>query len=414
MQIGFVGLGKLGLPVALAINSKGHSVVGYDIDSKVRNYLEQRAIPYKEEGAAELLATHTVRWDLLDEVVKESEIVFIPIQTPHNPRYEGVTRLPDDRVDFDYSYLIEGVKRVAESCKRQQKTTVVAIISTVLPGTIDREIRPLLNEFTKLVYTPQFIAMGTTIRDFLNPEFTLLGVDDEEAATKVIELVSTLHQKPVFKTAIKNAELIKVAYNTFISTKIAYINTIMEVCHKLGCDVDAVTTALSLSTDRIISSKYLRGGMGDGGGCHPRDNIAMSYLAKKVGLSFDFFNAIMLARENQTVWLAKMVYRAARDTELPIVILGESFKPETNITTGSPAVLLQNLIHETNIKCEIYDPFIDSGDAPNHTAVYFIATQHEVFKGYKFPKGSVVIDPFRYIPNQDNVQIIHIGGGDAA
>src|SRR5262249_6729878 len=158
------------------------------------------------------------------------------------------------------------------------------------PGTIRREIFPLVGEHVKLCYNPFFIAMGTTIRDFLDPEFVLFGMRDPEAAERARALYSTLHDRPVYETSIENAELIKVSYNTYITMKIAFANTLMEICHKIeGCDVDQVTGGLALGTQRLLSPRYLGGGMGDGGGCHPRDNIALSWLSRELGLSYDWF-----------------------------------------------------------------------------------------------------------------------------
>lgn len=411
ITVGFIGLGKLGLPVALSINSKGYKVVGYDINPSVKKYLRDRTIPYKEEGAPELLKTHTIKFKPLKDVIEASDIIFVPIQTPHDPKFEGITRLPEERVDFDYTFLKEGLKNIADVVAELKQPKIVAIISTVLPGTIEREIKPLLNEYVKLVYTPQFIAMGTTINDFLNPEFTLIGVDDEDAASTIQSFINTLHNKPVFRTNIRNAELIKVAYNTYISMKIAYINTFMEICFKMNCDVDVLSDALSMATNRIMSPKYLRGGMGDGGGCHPRDNIALSWLAQKQGLSYDFFGEMMKAREKQTEWLANIAVWSARQTGLPIVIMGESFKPETNIITGSPARLLKNILVESNIRVEQYDPFTNTqARPPVKPAVFVIGTKHELFKDFPYPQGSVVIDPHRYVVDQEGVAVNRIGG----
>ena len=212
-------------------------------------------------------------------------------------------------------------------------------------------------------------------------------------------------------TTIKNAEFIKVAYNTFIGMKIAYANTIMEICHKIGADCDGVIDGISMANQRLISSKYLRGGMGDGGGCHPRDNIAMSWLAKKLNLSHDFFEDIMMARENQTKWLAELCV----EHDMPICILGKSFKPETNIVTGSPAVLLANLLNEIGKKPVHIDPHVNENfdsefNKITNSHVFFIGTQHDAFKSLVFPSNSVVIDPFRYMPkNQKDVKYISIG-----
>lgn len=406
MNIGFLGLGKLGLPCALAVESKGHKVWGYDVDPKVEEILRTRKLPYREIWAQDYLDKSEIAFTSISAMVSNSEIIFVPIQTPHDERFEGVTRISDERVDFDYTFLKAGIKILADEIKAQGEDKVVIIISTVLPGTIEREIMPLLNDNVKLCYNPFFIAMGTTMRDFLQPEFVLFGVDDEKAAEKAESFYTTLHDRPFYKTAIKNAELIKVAYNTFIGMKIAYANTMMEVCHKIGADVDAVTQAMSLATERLISGKYLSGGMGDGGGCHPRDNIAMSWLAKKLDLSYDFFESLMLGREQQTEWLADLI----QEHEGPITILGKAFKEQTNLTVGSPAILLKNILEERGAEVTMYDPHIDEG-APNleDPQVFFIGTKHSEFLDYSFPQGSIVLDPWRYIPDQEGVRVIRIG-----
>jgi len=335
MKIGFIGLGKLGLPCALAIEHYGaHEVIGFDISRQVLENIRNRHIPYKEMGAQELLDKSNIRLRPLDDVVSFSEIVFVAIQTPHDPKFEGITRLPGERADFNYEFLKAGVKDIAESARRQKREIILVIISTVLPGTLEREIEPLLNEYIHLCYNPFFIASGTTINDFMKPEFSLLGCDEPEIAQEVKQFYSTLHDRPVLETDINTAELIKVAYNTFIGMKIVFINTMMEICHKTGADVDDVSDALSMATDRPISPKYMRGGMGDGGSCHLRDNIAMSWLARKLNLSHDFFEDIMQAREDQTEWLAELILKCKQQFSLPVVILGKAFKPETNLTVG--------------------------------------------------------------------------------
>ncbi len=410
MKIGFVGLGKLGLPVALAVESKGHEVVGYDISDKVKNIIEAKKLPYKEIWAQDYLDKSKIKFANIQSVVKHSEIIFVPIQTPHDPLYEGVTRIPKERVDFDYSYLISGMERLSQEIESQGKDKVVIIISTVLPGTIRKKIKPLLGKHTKICYNPFFIAMGTTMKDFLYPEFILFGVDDLKAADTAEKFYRTINNATFFKTSIENAELIKVSYNTFISTKIAFINTIMEMCYKLpNTNIDDVTNGLLLGSKRLISGAYLRGGMGDGGGCHPRDNIALSWLAKELNISNDFFDQIMQQREKQTDWLANLIIENQLDNK-KTYILGKSFKPETNITTGSPSILLNNILKEKGVSAISYDPYVDTIKPAFDKGVYFIGTKHEVFEQFEFPAGSVVIDPFRIISkNKEGLKIIRIG-----
>jgi UDPglucose 6-dehydrogenase len=408
MKIGFIGLGKLGLPCALAIASKGHDVYGYDIDLNVKKYIDQKKIPYREELVEEFLNKYKVNFTDFDNVIDNSDIIFVPIQTPHEYKYEGCTRIPEERADFSYEWLKDGIKNISDSISKQNKNKVVIIVSTVLPGTIEREIIPIIkdNNKFKLCYNPFFIAMGTTISDFLNPEFVLFGVDDEWAADKAEEFYKTIHDKPFYKTDIINAELIKVTYNTFIGMKIVFANTIMEMCHKNGANCDEVMNGLKLATDRVISTKYLSGGMGDGGNCHPRDNIAMSWLARELDLSHNFFEDIMKAREDQTEFLVDLI----KEHKEPYYILGKTFKEETNLIVGSPAILLKNILEEKKIEVIQWDPFVDEEKVDFKKGTYFIATRHQEFKNFKFPEDSTVIDVWRYLNITDKkINYIQIG-----
>jgi UDPglucose 6-dehydrogenase len=422
MKVGYVGLGKLGMPVALAMSMKGHEVMGYDIDHakmQKERFPHWEIGPNGEPSIEPLLRKSNIKFGSLKEVVRHAEIIFVAVQTPHDPLYEGVTRLPRERKDFEYRYLINAVDDLATAITENGEEKIVVIISTVLPGTIRREIFPLINDKVKLCYNPFFIAMGTTIKDFSDPEFVLFGVRDKEAIQKAKAFYRTLHDKPFYETSIENAELIKVAYNTYISMKICFANTLMEICHKTpGCHVDAVTDALALGTDRILSPRYMRGGMGDGGACHPRDNIALSWLAREMKLSYDWFDSVMICRERQTEWLADVIedHHCRRGYKERIVgIYGRSFKAGTNITVGSPATLLANLLRERDFEVRMYDPHVDLGVCPfNWSGVYVVATNHGQFAEptWRFPPGSVVIDPWRYIPQQDGVEVVHLGTGD--
>lgn len=411
MKIGFIGLGKLGLPCALAIEQKGHKIYGYDINPSVKDILDEKKLPYREEGAQELLDNHNIKWGTISEVISNSDIIFVPIQTPHHPKYEGSTRIPEERIDFDYTWLKNGMKLISDEVEKIGTDKIVVIISTVLPGTIRNEIKPLLSNHIKLCYNPFFIAMGTTIRDFTSPEFVLFGVDDDEAYEVVKKFYSTIHSKPVYKCTLEEAEMIKVTYNTYITMKVCLANTVMELSHKLeNINCDNVMKGLFLANERLISPKYLLGGMGDGGGCHPRDNIALSWLARKVDLSFDWYDNLMDCREMQTEWLGDIIIEEREKNNLPIIILGKTFKKETNLILGSPSILLKNILEEKGIKLEMYDPWIDNEEAPlNRPSIFFIGTNHDIFLDYKFPVGSTVIDPWRFIKEQTGVRLIKIG-----
>jgi UDPglucose 6-dehydrogenase len=159
LRVGVVGLGKLGMPVALAISMAGHEVVGYDLDPAK---MQKERFPHREVGPngepsiEPFLRESTLRFGSIEAVVRHAEIIFVAVQTPHEPLYEGVTRLPSERMDFDYRYLKEAVRVLAEAIKANGEDRVVIIISTVLPGTVRREILPLINPHVKLCYNPRF------------------------------------------------------------------------------------------------------------------------------------------------------------------------------------------------------------------------------------------------------------------
>lgn len=405
MNVGMVGLGKLGLPVAAAMASRGITV--YGVDPSVTAPPEDCS---REAGLAEVLrdAGGRLKFATLEEAVASCDVLFVAVQTPHEERFDGAHPLPDDRADFGYTYLVGAVWQIAREATRQNRTLTLAVISTVLPGTMQREIVPLLGYRLGLVYAPSFIAMGTVIRDFLNPEFVLLGGDNGQVRA-VFQHVYGLDEHPrVVDTTVENAELIKVAYNTMIGLKIAFANTLMEVCHKTGCDVDEVTGALKLARRRLISGAYLDGGMGDGGSCHPRDNIALSWLARELGLSFDLFGAAMQAREQQAQWLCDLLVNAAGG--LPVAILGTEFKAGlpggARDEAGSPAILCEHLLADRG-----EDPVMirRNGLLPAEPHAFLIGCKHPEYSELRFPEGSVVVDPHRYIPDQDGVTVVRVG-----
>lgn len=404
--IGFIGLGRLGLPVALTVESKGYKVIGYDVNPNVAKWIKNKQIPTVEADIDEYFKDTKLELQSFEEVVKNSDIIFVAVQTPHQEEYDGSHPLPDKRVDFDYSYLIRAVEDIAEISKDK----LVAIISTTLPGTIKREIEPILD----VIYTPQFIAMGTVIEDYLNPEFNLIGSNHSDKTEIMKEFYKTINNAPMLVTDPTTAECIKVSYNTFITAKTVLANTWGEIAQRVGADVNDITKAWSLSSKRLLSPRYLKSGVGDGGGCHPRDNIALSSLARRLDLSYDLFDALMTAREKHMGFIADtIVNEIDRKPNFHVVLLGKSFKPNTNITTGSPALLLARNLEYMNVQFEHIDPYVDDIEIGDNDifseAIYVICTAHKQFSTYQFVADSIVIDPFGIIQDQPGVKIIRIG-----
>ena len=246
------------------------------------------------------------------ELDADRDIVFVATPTPHEEGYDG--REPTSHKEpKDFKY--EAVTKVLTKCNQcMNKDQTLVLISTVLPGTIRREFAPLMTN-TKLLYNPYLIAMGTVGWDMINPEMIMIGTKKGiyKTAYRAQQLESFYNTvcdndpRVEFGTW-EEAEAIKIFYNTFISMKIGFVNMIQYVAHKLGnMDVDKVTRALANSTQRIVSPAYMKAGMGDGGACHPRDNIALRWLAKDLGLGYDRFQTIMTAREKQAENMAQAI-----------------------------------------------------------------------------------------------------------
>jgi UDPglucose 6-dehydrogenase len=404
MQVGFIGIGKLGLPCAEAM-AQQYSVTGYDVHKKQSNKIKIS--------------------DNLRGAVTGKDIVFVAVQTPHDPAYDGskpITHLPNK--DFDYSTVKDVLKEIDAWASPDQ---LVVLISTVLPGTVRRELRDCI-KIPRFVYNPYLIAMGSVEWDMINPEMVIIGTEDGSEtgdAKKLIDFYKPLMQNnPRYVVGTwDEAESIKIFYNTFISTKIGLVNMIQDVAMKNGnINVDVVTDALANSTIRIMSSKYMRAGMGDAGPCHPRDNIALRWLAEHLHLGYDIFDTVMHAREQQAKNLARFLKRIQIEKNLPIFIMGKAYKPDVDYCDGSYSLLVGHYLDEIQAKYFYIDPL--TGNQPPFTGmpvIAFLAHNREVTYGYtgnqhdqefycELEPGSVIIDPWRKYPKQHKkFEVIHYG-----
>lgn len=423
VTVGWLGLGKLGLPCALALGHHADvDVVGYDPDPRVAKILDgDTSLLHRERGVEELISTgHRVELvpSIGDAVSATDGLVFVAVPTPHAPEYGGETPAPAKPRDFDYAQLAAAVSDLADASRRRAKPITVVIVSTVLPGTLRRVIAPVVEESAvRIMYNPFFIAMGTAVKDFLHPEFVLVGADRPGDAAPLFELYHRLDDRIAKRNAEirivswETAELTKVAYNTFISLKIVFANTLLEISDHLGADVDDVFGTLRLGRDRITGDAYLRGGVGDGGACHPRDNIAMSWLARHLDLSADPFEFVTNAREAQSEWLADRIALEAENRGLPIVLLGKAYKPDSDLTYGSPGLLLAHQLRERGVDFDHLDLRVDGVERSDRVAVYAVLTSHPWYEtlAAAVPSGSAVVDPFRYVRDADGVEVVRLG-----
>ncbi len=400
MNVGFIGIGKLGMACAETMASK-HSVTGYDIYPKTSNRIK-------------IAAT-------LQEAVVDKELIFVAVQTPHDPVYGGeqpITHLKNK--DFDYTIVNQTLADINQYVNQNQ---LVVLISTVLPGTTRRELMTNITN-ARFIYNPYLIAMGSVEWDMVNPEMVIIGTEDGSEtgdARLLIDFYKTLMENdPRYVVGTwDEAECIKIFYNTFISTKIGLVNMIQDVAIRQGnIDVDVVTRALAQSDMRIMGPKYMTAGMGDAGPCHPRDNIALRYLAENLDLGYDIFDTIMKARERQAKNMARFIYDHREG--LPVYIHGKAYKPNVSYTEGSYSLLVGYYLNEMGIDPTYIDPLTEESNPEIVKGCILLAHNQIVTYGYAgvtdnqpayciFDQGSIIIDPWRRYPKNSNLKVIHYG-----
>ena len=402
MNVGFIGVGKLGMACAETMASR-HNVTGYDIYPRTSDTIK--------------IAT------TLQEAVEGKELIFIAVQTPHDPVYGGdqpITHLKNK--DFDYTVVNDVLKKVNKFATPSQ---LVVLISTVLPGTTRRELKTNITN-ARFIYNPYLIAMGSVEWDMVNPEMVIIGTEDGSEtgdARLLTDFYNTIMENnPRYVVGTwDEAECIKVFYNTFISAKIGLVNMIQDVAIKQGnINVDVVTNALAQSSMRIMGPKYMTAGMGDAGPCHPRDNIALRYLAENLDIGYDIFDTIMKAREQQAKNMARYIYdnRAG----LPVYIHGKAYKPNVEYLEGSYSLLVGYYLQQMGIEPYYIDPLTDPDTVPASVlGCVLLAHNQQITYGYagvdseqklysEILSGSIVIDPWRkYVTTTADIKVIHYG-----
>jgi len=403
MKVAMIGCGKLGLPCA-EVMAKHYDVVGYDV--------------VKDPDSEITLL------DSIAEAVAGRDMIFVAVPTPHDAAYGGSTPIANlPPKDFDYSIV---QKVLAEINQHVNKKQLVILISTVLPGTVRAKLQPLITN-ARFIYNPYLIAMGSVKWDMVNPECLIIGTEDGSRTGDAGLLID--FYKPIMENTPQinvgtwdEAEAIKIFYNTFISAKIGLVNMIQDVAEANGnINVDVVTDALKAATQRITGPKYLTAGMGDAGACHPRDNIALRWLANEYDLGYDLFHAFMDSRDKQAKKMAQRLIDLHRETRMPIVIHGRAYKPYVEYTIGSYSELVAHFITEAGIEFEYADPLTGNFFQPHESTIFLMAHNAKItYSGTgvdvhqdafycAIPHGSIIVDPWRTLPDMHGVKVIHYG-----
>ena len=408
MNIGFIGLGKLGLDCA-EVFAKKHTVFGYDI--------------YPRHSDVVKVCT-------AQETIENSDWIFIAVPTPHAEGYDGsVPSSHMQPMDFGHDAVIDAIKAVNQYATTPKK---VVLISTVLPGTTRRHFVPLLDKRHQFLYNPYLIAMGSVKWDMVNPEMVMIGTEDGAWSGIAGELKdlydSIMENNPRYEIGTwDECESIKIFYNTFISAKVGLVNMIQDFAMKIGnINVDVVTNALARSTMRIMGPKYMTAGMGDAGACHPRDNIALRWLAEEYNIGYDLFDTVMLARERQAENLARFLFTTATATDhwMPVVIHGKAYKPDVPYCIGSYSTLVGHYLKQLGVPVKYIDPLADDAtdvvatiDKPSvilwahdRQITYEYTGEQTRTQAYcEIPDCSIIVDPWRKLESTDKIRVIHYG-----
>jgi UDPglucose 6-dehydrogenase len=351
-----IGLGKLGAPMLACLASRGFTVIGLDINQRSLDLLREGRAPMTEPDLEDLLRAHRDWIQLTSDyevAVMGSDISFIVVPTPSEA--DGT---------FSLRHVQAACERIGDVLASKKDFHIVVITSTVLSQDMETVVLPTLERCSRkvcgtdfgLCYNPEFIALGSAVRDMLHPDFILIGESDPRSGT----LLENVHRRmvgdhvPILRTTFVNAELAKIAVNTFVTTKISYANMLAEICeHIPGCDVDVVTSAIGL--DSRIGPKYLKGRLGYGGPCFPRDNIAFSALARKHGVSATLAEATDTVNRRQ---ITRLVDRVQELVPLggQVGILGLAYKQDTDVVDESQGVQLAQALAATGVSVIVYDP----------------------------------------------------------
>ncbi len=437
--ISVIGLGKLGSPMSACFAVRGFRVTSVDLDEKKVDSINRGVAPVHEPGLADLMKESQGRLSAttdIDAAVRASEATFIIVNTPSEPGG-----------GFSLRFVLPTLEAIGKTLRTKKGFHLVVLTSTVMPGSTGGEVKDALErasgktcgEHFGLCYSPEFIALGSVIRDFYFPDFLLIGESDVQSGEILTEIYTQTCKNTPFVARMNfiNAEITKLAVNTYITTKISYANMIARLCEKLPeADANVVTNALGLDTR--IGPRYLKGAVSYGGPCFPRDNRALAALAARVGASSGLAEATDLFNRAQIKSLAELV-KENRPGDGAIGILGLTYKPDTDVVEEAFGLLLAQELSASNLRVIVYDPSADAaralGASKNvrcagsalecieQSSVVVLATPWQEFRDVPVEKWArhsperVVIDCWRmlnHLERVDGVRYVRLGfGGEA-
>jgi UDPglucose 6-dehydrogenase len=430
-RVAVIGLGKLGAPLAAVLASKGHDVIGIDVHEPTVQLLDAGRAPVEEPGLQDLLTAHGSRLHATKELAAaaDADISILLVPTPS-----------DESGTFSNEHVLAATEAIGSALAGGTRHHVLVVGSTVMPGSSEAEILPALENASGrrvgdtlgLCYSPEFIALGSVIRDMVAPDMVLIGESDPRAGDALERLYREVceNDPPFRRMNLVNAELTKIAVNTYVTMKISYANFLADVCERLpGADVEAVTDALGL--DSRIGRKYLRGAIAYGGPCFPRDNKAFAALAHDLGAEPLLAEATDSVNQGQIDRLARIVQAQLRDGD-SVGILGLAYKPSTQVVEESAGLALARVLGDAGYDIHLYDPVATDAavraldeqaygcgsvnELLARTDVVVIATPWPEFAEIPgilegMEKRPVVIDCWRLLADDADLEVVRLGQG---
>jgi UDPglucose 6-dehydrogenase len=350
MNISIIGSGYVGLVTGACLAELGNKVICADNDNRKILNLKKGILPIYEPGLEELLANNVKKKKLkftssIKEAVRDSLVIFIAVGTPSKEAGEAD---------------LTGIENVARNISINMTAYRLIVEKSTVPVETGKWVKHTISTYIKrkikfdVASNPEFLREGCAINDFMHPDRIVIGVESKKAKDILVNLYKPL-KAPLVITDIKSAELIKHASNSFLATKISFINAISLICERVGADV--VEVALGMGLDKRIGQAFLAAGIGYGGSCFPKDLDAFINISEKLGYSFELLKSVKeINQQQKTFFLNKIKDALWRIKDKTIGVLGLSFKPNTDDIRNAPSMEIIQALQAEGAKVKVYDP----------------------------------------------------------
>lgn len=352
MEIAFIGTGYVGLVSGVMLCHLGHDVLCIDLNKDKIHNLQNGILPIFENDLEgyfkQCLNNRSLKFKSeYDDGLRNVKVIFIAVGTP-----------PKDDGEADLSHIFSAIDNLI---KYIDKNSVLVIKSTVPPGSclaIERYIKNKYNKDIEIVANPEFLREGTAVNDFVNPDRIVVGTKSIRAQKIMEKVYQPLIKRHInfIHTDLNSAELIKYASNSFLATKIAFINELSNLCEKIDADINIVSNAVGL--DKRINNGCFKAGPGFGGSCFPKDILALSHIARKYNSNFFTLNAVVQANAARSNDIIEKIMNIFDDdiSDKHFLILGLAYKAGTDDVRNSPAIEIIKLLQKKSVKIKAYDP----------------------------------------------------------